>query len=63
MSVNTKVATGGQRVLDMYHQCQERSDFYSMVDLSKVSRLCSHQCEVSDSEPYFRWIDPDPVNI
>jgi len=34
-----KVATGGQRVLDMYHQCQERSDFYSMVDLSKVPVL------------------------
>ena len=23
-----KVAAGGQRVLDMYHQCQERSEFY-----------------------------------
>merc|ERR1712029_69086 len=30
-----KVAVGGQRVLDMYHQCQDRSEFYSMVDLSK----------------------------
>jgi transcription factor CP2 and related proteins len=30
-----KVAAGGQRVLDMYHQCQERSEFYAMVDLSR----------------------------
>ena len=30
-----KVAAGGQRVLDMYHQCQERSDFYSMVDMGR----------------------------
>lgn len=30
-----KVAVGGQRVLDMYHQCQDKSEFYSMVDLSK----------------------------
>lgn len=36
-----KVAAGGQRVLDMYHQCQERSEFYSMVDLSKVPVLYS----------------------
>ena len=41
MSTNTQVATGGQRVLDMYHQCQERSDFYSMVDLSKVDMFIS----------------------
>merc|ERR1719402_1199386 len=34
-----KVAAGGQRVLDMYHQCQERSDFYSMVDLTRVPVL------------------------
>ena len=52
-----KVAVGGQRVLEMYHQvgtvvdqdinidilcdvqCQERSEFYSMVDLSKVPVL------------------------
>lgn len=31
-----KVAVGGQRVLDMYHQCQERSEFYSMVDMSRL---------------------------
>ena len=45
-----KVAVGGQRVLEMYHQvsisdqrpalttplqCQDRSEFYSMVDLSR----------------------------
>jgi transcription factor CP2-like protein len=30
-----KVAAGGQRVLDMYHQCQDRSEFYAMVDLSR----------------------------
>jgi len=34
-----KVAAGGQRVLDMYHQCQERSEFYSMVDLTRVPVL------------------------
>jgi len=34
-----KVAVGGQRVLEMYHQCQERSEFYSMVDLSRVPVL------------------------
>jgi transcription factor CP2-like protein len=34
-----KVAVGGQRVLDMYHQCQDRSDFYSMVDLSRIPVL------------------------
>merc|ERR1719367_2085864 len=34
-----KVAAGGQRVLDMYHQCQERSEFYSMVDLTRVPLL------------------------
>jgi len=30
-----KVAAGGQRVLDMYHQCQERSEFYAMVDMTR----------------------------
>jgi len=34
-----KVAAAGQRVLEMYHQCQERSEFYSMVDLSRVPVL------------------------
>jgi len=34
-----KVAVGGQRVLEMYHQCQERSEFYSMVDLSRTPVL------------------------
>lgn len=34
-----KVAAGGQRVLDMYHQCQERSEFYSMVDVTRVPVL------------------------
>jgi len=34
-----KVAVGGQRVLEMYHQCQDRSEFYSMVDLSRVPVL------------------------
>ena len=34
-----QVAAGGQRVLDMYHQCQERSEFYSMVDLSRLPVL------------------------
>lgn len=34
-----KVAAGGQRVLEMYHQCQERSEFYSMVDLTRVPLL------------------------
>jgi len=34
-----KVAVGGQRVLEMYHQCQERSQFYSMVDLSRTPVL------------------------
>ncbi len=33
------MAAGGQRVLDMYHQCQERSEFYSMVDLSRLPVL------------------------
>merc|ERR1719347_1032058 len=30
-----KVAVGGQRVLEMYHQTQERSSFYCMLDLSR----------------------------
>jgi len=30
-----KVAVGGQRVLEMYHQTQERSNFYCMLDLSR----------------------------
>ena len=34
-----KVAAAGQRVLEMYHQCQERSEFYSMADLSRVPVL------------------------
>jgi len=34
-----KVAVGGQRVLEMYHQCQDRSEFYAMVDLSRVPVL------------------------
>ena len=34
-----KVAAAGQRVLEMYHQCQERSEFYSMLDLSRVPVL------------------------
>jgi len=34
-----KVAAAGQRVLEMYHQCQERSEFYSMVDLSRTPVL------------------------
>jgi len=34
-----KVAAGGQRVLDMYHQCQDRSEFYSMLDLTRVPVL------------------------
>jgi len=38
-----KVAVGGQRVLEMYHQCQERSEFYSMVDLSKTPVLYTPQ--------------------
>jgi len=38
-----KVAVGGQRVLEMYHQCQDRSEFYSMVDLSKSPVLYSPQ--------------------
>jgi len=38
-----KVAVGGQRVLEMYHQCQERSEFYSMVDLSRTPVLYSPQ--------------------
>jgi len=38
-----KVAVGGQRVLEMYHQCQDRSEFYSMVDLSKTPVLYSPQ--------------------
>jgi len=38
-----KVAVGGQRVLEMYHQCQERSEFYSMVDLSRTPVLFSPQ--------------------
>ena len=45
-----KVAAGGQRVLDMYHQCQERSEFYSMVDLSKVPVLYS-PAPATDSSP------------
>jgi len=38
-----KVAVGGQRVLEMYHQCQDRSEFYSMVDLSKNPVLYTPQ--------------------
>eukprot|EP00092_Neocalanus_flemingeri_P033274 GFUD01036185.1.p1 GENE.GFUD01036185.1~~GFUD01036185.1.p1 ORF type:complete len:626 (+),score=183.78 GFUD01036185.1:84-1961(+) len=38
-----KVAVGGQRVLEMYHQCQERSEFYSMVDLSRTPVLYTPQ--------------------
>jgi len=38
-----KVAVGGQRVLEMYHQCQDRSEFYSMVDLSRTPVLFSPQ--------------------
>merc|ERR1711976_329613 len=38
-----KVAVGGQRVLDMYHQCQERSEFYSMVDLSRTPVMYTPQ--------------------
>jgi len=34
-----KVAAAGQRVLEMYHQCQERSEFYSMLDLTRVPVL------------------------
>ena len=34
-----KVAAAGQRVLEMYHKCQDRSEFYSMVDLSRVPVL------------------------
>ena len=34
-----KVAAAGQRVLEMYHQCQERSEFYSMVDMARVPVL------------------------
>merc|ERR1719384_2522785 len=34
-----KVAAAGQRVLEMYHQCQERSEFYSMLDLNRVPVL------------------------
>ena len=34
-----KVAAAGQRVLEMYHQLQDRSEFYSMVDLSRVPVL------------------------
>jgi len=30
-------------VLEMYHQCQERSEFYSMVDLSKTPVLYTPQ--------------------
>jgi len=34
-----KVAAAGQRVLEMYHQCQDRSEFYSMLDLTRVPVL------------------------
>lgn len=46
-----KVAVGGQRVLEMYHQCQERSEFYSMVDLSRTPVLYSPQPGTSSLPP------------
>lgn len=45
-----KVAAGGQRVLEMYHQCQERSEFYAMVDLSKVPVLYT-PADTADGSP------------
>ena len=59
-----KVAAGGQRVLDMYHQCQDRSDFYSMVDLSKIPVLFTPS-ENADSPtplPIAPAFSPSPGN-
>jgi len=44
-----KVNVGGTRVLEMYHQSQERSEFYSMVDLSKIPVLYTPSAESSNS--------------
>jgi len=48
-----KVAVGGQRVLEMYHQPQERSEFYSMVDLTRVPVLFTpaHMDATSSTTP------------
>lgn len=46
-----KVAVGGQRVLEMYHQCQERSEFYSMVDLSRTPVLYTPQPTTAQPTP------------
>jgi len=46
-----KVAVGGQRVLEMYHQCQERSEFYSMVDLSRTPVLYTPQPTTAQPAP------------
>ena len=46
-----KVAAGGQRVLDMYHQCQERSEFYSMVDLTRVPVLYTPNPATTAQQP------------
>jgi len=46
-----KVAAGGQRVLEMYHQCQERSEFYSMVDLSRLPVLFTPESDSSSPLP------------
>merc|ERR550519_1056314 len=46
-----KVAVGGQRVLDMYHQCQDRSEFYSMVDMSRLPVLYTPSSSPSPVTP------------
>ena len=45
------MAAGGQRVLEMYHQCQERSEFYSMVDLSRLPVLFTPESDSSSPSP------------
>jgi len=56
-----KVAVGGQRVLEMYHQCQERSEFYSMVDLSRTPVLYTPQPSSAQPPPQATMLAPGPA--
>jgi len=53
-----KVTVGGARVLEMYHQSQERSEFYSMVDVSRTPVLYTPSGESTTNSSLSQFLCP-----
>lgn len=53
-----KVTVGGARVLEMYHQSQERSEFYSMVDVSRTPVLYTPSGESTTNSSLSQFLSP-----